>query len=216
MRICGRWPARSRSCSARSPGAERTRWRRALEPKCRRSSRPPRSPRRRSRATLTPTPRARARRPPQDAEKTRADAIARAQAHVAEVSRATATLLGRVEALNGETGALVDNLRAGAHAIGERPGERGDEHGRAVRRGVGADVRHGVGGRQGGARATRGPFASAGHASRAGRGGRASSSQSSCSSATTGAGPGPTGAILSTGAAGEPRTETSTERAWSR
>jgi DivIVA domain-containing protein len=49
-----------------------------------------------------------------DAEKTRADAVARAQAHVAEVSRATATLLGRVEALNGETGALVDNLRAGA------------------------------------------------------------------------------------------------------
>jgi hypothetical protein len=49
-----------------------------------------------------------------DAEKTRADAIAKAQAHVAEVGRATATLLGRVEALSGETGALVDNLRAGA------------------------------------------------------------------------------------------------------
>jgi hypothetical protein len=49
-----------------------------------------------------------------DAEKTRADAVARAQAHVAEVGRATATLLGRVEALSGETGALVDNLRAGA------------------------------------------------------------------------------------------------------
>lgn len=50
----------------------------------------------------------------EDAEKTRADAIAKAQAHVAEVGRATATLLGRVEALSGETGALVDNLRAGA------------------------------------------------------------------------------------------------------
>jgi hypothetical protein len=49
-----------------------------------------------------------------DAEQTRADAIAKAQAHVAEVGRATATLLGRVEALSGETGALVDNLRAGA------------------------------------------------------------------------------------------------------
>ncbi len=49
-----------------------------------------------------------------DAEKTRADAVTRAQAHVAEVGRATATLLGRVEALSGETGALVDNLRAGA------------------------------------------------------------------------------------------------------
>lgn len=49
-----------------------------------------------------------------DAEKTRADAVARAQVHVAEVGRATATLLGRVEALSGETGALVDSLRAGA------------------------------------------------------------------------------------------------------
>jgi hypothetical protein len=49
-----------------------------------------------------------------DAEKTRADAVARAQSHVAEVGRATATLLGRVEALSGETGALVDNLRSGA------------------------------------------------------------------------------------------------------
>jgi hypothetical protein len=49
-----------------------------------------------------------------DAEKTRADAVARAQSHVSEVGRATATLLGRVEALSGETGALVDNLRSGA------------------------------------------------------------------------------------------------------
>jgi len=50
----------------------------------------------------------------QDAEKTRADAIAQAQAHVAAVGRATATLLERVQALDGETGALVDSLRAGA------------------------------------------------------------------------------------------------------
>lgn len=49
-----------------------------------------------------------------DAEKTRADAIAQAQAHVAAVSRATATLLERVESLDSETGALVDSLRAGA------------------------------------------------------------------------------------------------------
>jgi cell division septum initiation protein DivIVA len=49
-----------------------------------------------------------------DAEKTRADAIAKAQEHVAAVGRATATLLGRVESLDGETGALVDSLRAGA------------------------------------------------------------------------------------------------------
>jgi DivIVA domain-containing protein len=49
-----------------------------------------------------------------DAQKTRADAIAKAQAHVAAVGRATATLLERVEALDGETGALVDSLRTGA------------------------------------------------------------------------------------------------------
>ncbi len=50
----------------------------------------------------------------QDAEKTRADAIAQAQAHVVAVGRATATLLERVQSLDGETGALVDSLRAGA------------------------------------------------------------------------------------------------------
>jgi hypothetical protein len=50
----------------------------------------------------------------EDAEKTRADAIAKAQAHVANVGRATATLLARVESLDGETGALVDSMRAGA------------------------------------------------------------------------------------------------------
>jgi len=53
----------------------------------------------------------------QDAEKTRADAIAQAQAHVAAVGRATATLLERVESLDGETGALVDSLRAGARRL---------------------------------------------------------------------------------------------------
>jgi DivIVA domain-containing protein len=48
-----------------------------------------------------------------DAEKTRADAIAQAQAHVAAIGRATAVLLARVESLDGETGALVDSIRAG-------------------------------------------------------------------------------------------------------
>jgi DivIVA domain-containing protein len=48
------------------------------------------------------------------ARKTRADAVARAQAHVAAVSEATATLLQRVESMDGEAGALVDSLRAGA------------------------------------------------------------------------------------------------------
>jgi DivIVA domain-containing protein len=49
-----------------------------------------------------------------DARKTRADAVARAQAHVAAVSEATATLLQRVESMDGEAGALVDSLRTGA------------------------------------------------------------------------------------------------------
>jgi DivIVA domain-containing protein len=49
-----------------------------------------------------------------DAEQTRADAIAQAQAHVAAVGQATATLLSHVESLDGETHALVENLRAGA------------------------------------------------------------------------------------------------------
>ncbi len=48
-----------------------------------------------------------------DARKTRADAVARAQAHVAAVSEATATLLQRVESMDGEAGALVESLRAG-------------------------------------------------------------------------------------------------------
>ncbi len=49
-----------------------------------------------------------------DAEKTRADAVARAQAHVQTVSEATATLLARVESMDGEASKLVDSLRAGA------------------------------------------------------------------------------------------------------
>lgn len=49
-----------------------------------------------------------------DAERTRAEAVAQAQAHVAAVGRATATLLARVQSLDGETGALVESLRAGA------------------------------------------------------------------------------------------------------
>jgi F0F1-type ATP synthase membrane subunit b/b' len=53
----------------------------------------------------------------QDAERTRADAIAQARAHVAAVAQATGTLLERVESLDGETGALVDSLRAGASRL---------------------------------------------------------------------------------------------------
>ncbi|HUN79673.1 MAG TPA: DivIVA domain-containing protein [Solirubrobacteraceae bacterium] len=49
-----------------------------------------------------------------DAQRTRGDAIARAQAHVAAVAQATATLLARVESMDGEVGTLVQSLQAGA------------------------------------------------------------------------------------------------------
>jgi DivIVA domain-containing protein len=48
------------------------------------------------------------------AERTRADAVERAQAHLAAVARATAVLIERVEAMDGEASTLVDSLRAGA------------------------------------------------------------------------------------------------------
>ncbi len=49
-----------------------------------------------------------------DAAQTRAEAIERAQAHVAAVSQATAALLERVGAMDSEVSALVESLRAGA------------------------------------------------------------------------------------------------------
>ncbi len=49
-----------------------------------------------------------------DAAQTRSEAIERAQAHVAAVAQATAALLERVGAMDGEVSALVERLRAGA------------------------------------------------------------------------------------------------------
>ena len=49
-----------------------------------------------------------------DAERTRAEEVYRAQAHVQAVAQATAVLLGRVESLDGEAGALVQSLRSSA------------------------------------------------------------------------------------------------------
>jgi len=51
------------------------------------------------------------------AEKTRADAVARAEAHVASVGEATARLLGRVESLDSEVSALGESMRAGASRL---------------------------------------------------------------------------------------------------
>jgi DivIVA domain-containing protein len=52
-----------------------------------------------------------------DAAATRADAVARAQAHVAAVARATAVLIERVEAMDGQSAALVAALRDGASRL---------------------------------------------------------------------------------------------------
>ena len=52
-----------------------------------------------------------------DAERTRVDAVERAQAHVAAVAQTTSVLSERVESLDGETGRLVESLRAGASKL---------------------------------------------------------------------------------------------------
>jgi DivIVA domain-containing protein len=52
-----------------------------------------------------------------DAEQTRDDAIKQARRHVAAVSQATSILLQRVESMDGEAGALVEALRAGASRL---------------------------------------------------------------------------------------------------
>jgi DivIVA domain-containing protein len=49
-----------------------------------------------------------------DAERTREDALRQARAHVAAVAQATAVLLERVGSMDGEVGALLESLRAGA------------------------------------------------------------------------------------------------------
>ncbi|HEY7960824.1 MAG TPA: hypothetical protein VID29_02790 [Solirubrobacteraceae bacterium] len=52
-----------------------------------------------------------------DAAQTRAQAVAHAQAHVQAVSQATAVLLERVQSMDGEVGALLASLRAGAERL---------------------------------------------------------------------------------------------------
>jgi len=49
-----------------------------------------------------------------DAERTREDALRQARAHVAAVAQATAVLLERVGSMDGEVGALLESVRAGA------------------------------------------------------------------------------------------------------
>jgi DivIVA domain-containing protein len=52
-----------------------------------------------------------------DAEHTREEALERARQHVAAVGQAAAALLERVGSMDGEVGALVDSLRAGASRL---------------------------------------------------------------------------------------------------
>ena len=52
-----------------------------------------------------------------DARETREQAIEQARSHVTAVSRATSALLERVGALDGEAGALLESLRAGANRL---------------------------------------------------------------------------------------------------
>ncbi|MDQ4040759.1 MAG: DivIVA domain-containing protein [Actinomycetota bacterium] len=52
-----------------------------------------------------------------DAERARADAAAQAREHVARVQESTQNMLQRVDAMESELGALVDNLRTGANRL---------------------------------------------------------------------------------------------------
>jgi DivIVA domain-containing protein len=90
-----------------------------------------------------------------EAERTRDDAVQRAEAHVESVSKATALMLQRVDAMESEISALLENLRAGAtrltadlsllegtmgelyDAAGRKAAARGTA-GTAARRGAGA------------------------------------------------------------------------------
>ena len=55
---------------------------------------------------------------------------------MAAVAQATAVLLERVSSMDGEVGALVESLRAGAGRLAGDLAARRDEHGRALRRRV--------------------------------------------------------------------------------
>ena len=52
-----------------------------------------------------------------DAENTRDEAVARAQSHVEEVSKATSLMLQRVGAMENEVSALIESLRTGANRL---------------------------------------------------------------------------------------------------
>jgi DivIVA domain-containing protein len=53
----------------------------------------------------------------EEADRARVDAAQQAREHVAKVSEATAVMIQRVDAMEGELGALVENLRTGANRL---------------------------------------------------------------------------------------------------
>ncbi|HEV3229015.1 MAG TPA: DivIVA domain-containing protein [Solirubrobacteraceae bacterium] len=53
-----------------------------------------------------------------EADKTRDDAVERSREHVNKVSEATAVMLQRLDAMEGELGALFESLRTGANRLG--------------------------------------------------------------------------------------------------
>lgn len=52
-----------------------------------------------------------------EASRTRDEAVSRSQDHVGEVGQATASMLQRVDAMEGEIGALLESLRTGTHRL---------------------------------------------------------------------------------------------------
>jgi hypothetical protein len=80
-----------------------------------------------------------------DAASTREQAIAQARAHIAAVAEATAGLLERVNALDGEVGALLETLRAGAGRLAGDLGALDAEIGQLYDAASGNAVTHAVG-----------------------------------------------------------------------
>ena len=194
---------RSRSCGApleHRRGAESLA--RPREPRCRRSSRRPRSTARRSRETPPRTQRrAHARGGRRDAERRARDASQRAQAHVAAVAQATAALNDRVESMDGEASTLVDSLRAGATRLANDLTAVETNMGELYDAASGRDIGHGhgVGGlHRANGDENRGAGASAGRAPTAGRRGFSSLPSSSPPPPA-----GPTRTGVPTGAAGD-------------
>ena len=69
-----------------------------------------------------------------DADQNREEALERARAHVAAVEQAAAGLLERVGSMEGEVGALVESLRAGARRLASDLAAVETRHARALRR----------------------------------------------------------------------------------